>query len=369
MSKILLLLLLIILLIIFSYIYRNSNSKYWKNHQINNYTLGKNTKNNIMIGNIKNIKIKHELKNKYLKKYDIKEIIDKNYEKYINDLIYFFNNNYDDDIIFNKTSLKYLLNSSNPLDLYINLLFKNNSIIGSLIFKIVKVKILNKIEKIMIVDFGCLNNNYRGYNLFPHLINNALHIMKINNIKYAIHKKDKKVLPIKHHTQLTFFYYFIKYNKNTNLEFNTYPSNSNDLIYIYNNCQKIFNKFKISIFMNIYDFQSDFFNKDNQVTYWYKNPFIFFNGFFQKYKKENRIYNVFEIRYILFENNININLLKNLILYITKKYEIELIIYQDFALNNIMKNIFNFSQGHSTYVYILNLNLRNIKKEKKIFHF
>ena len=377
MKKIYFLLFFIIIILVIYLFYKITFKKsiYWHKSQINNYLLKKNN-NKIVINNINKINNKNNIYSKklYLKRYNFYEKIYFDFNKKDSQLIDFLNTYYDDDIIFDKRILKYLKEYYNPNNFYLNIIYnQNNNIIGSIIFKNVKIKILNNIENIMIVDLGCINKNYRGKYLFPHLINNALNIMKKNKIKYAIHKKDRNDLPIKNHFKIYYYFYFIdnKLKNNRNNKIYNKINSINQLNYIYNIFSKIVKNFKISINFNKDDFNLEFFNSFNQITYFHINDFILLNGFFQIFKKNDKKYKVFEIRYLFYEKEtINlINIIKHILSVIVNKYNIDILIFQDFGLNNILNKVLSFTKGHQSNIYILNLGINNFKNNEYCFHF
>ena len=369
--KYLFILILIIILIFLIKFFREKNRKvfeyksiYWINQPIN-----RKKNNNILIKNPKLFTIKDETLK--LIENNINEEIISNYNKYINEILIFLNKFYNDDILFEKDTFTYMIESHNPEDILFNILYRNNKIIGLICLKTINLKIFNNNSKILVVDFGCLSNEIRGKYIFTHLINNCINTMKLNNISYGIHKKDHTPLPVKSHSKFIYYYFFTKKVYVSKFLMKTFPINKNELNILYLKCQKHFYSFAISPIFNLNEFIIEFGDKKNHLSFWNSNPFVFINGFFQKYKYFNKIYKVFEIRYLLFDyfsEQIS-KLLKNCINYIIYKFNVEVILMQDYGYNNALTKIFNFKKGHDSYLYILNLNINEIDKEKYCFHF
>lgn len=339
-------------------------SIYWINQPINRENSGK-----ILIKNPKLFTIKDETLK--LLENNIDEEITDNYNRYINDMLIFLNKYYNDDIFFEKETFTYMLDANNPKEILFNILRKNEEIVGLICLKTINLKIFNDNSKILVVDFGCLSNEIRGKYIFTHLINNCINTMKLNNISYGIHKKDHKPLPVKSHSKFTYYYFFTNKVYVSKFLMKKFPTNQNELNSLHLKCQKHFYSFVVSPIFSLNEFIIEFGDKKNHLTFWNSNPFVFINGFFQKYKYFNKIYKVFEIRYLLFDNYSNeiSKLLKNCINYIIYNFNIEVILLQDFGYNYVLKNLFNFKKGHDSYLYILNLNIKDIDKKKYCFHF
>ena len=339
-------------------------SIYWVNQPINRENSG-----NILIKNPKLFIIKDETLK--LVENNIEEEITDNYNKFINEILTFLNKFYNDDILFEKDSFTYMLDSHNPKDIIFNILRRNNKIVGLICLKTINLKIFSENTKFLVVDFGCLSNEIRGRYIFTHLINNCINTMKLNNISYGIHKKDHKPLPVKSHSKFTYYYFFTNKIYVSKFLMKKFPNNKSELNILHLKCQKHFYSFIISPVFNLNEFIIEFGDKKNHLTFWNSNPFVFINGFFQKYKYFNKIYKVFEIRYLLFDKYTEhvSKLLKNCINYIIYKFNVEVILIQDYGYNYVLKRIFNFKKGHDSYLYILNLNINDINKNKYCFHF
>ena len=158
---------------------------------------------------------------------------------------------------------------------------------------------------------------------------------------------------------------------NYNIKIDANPIISND---IYLRSMNDLRKKQIYFDFTEEQFKKEFTTNNVVKTILYKenNKYILLNGFIQTYRKDNKYELTFEIRYIfhsILEKNSLEKILGKLLYNIFIDYKVQYIMYQNIGNNIILDDLYDFINGHSTYLYLYNQKYREIKKEDFYFFF
>lgn len=339
-----------------------NKKKYWINQPVFTYMQNKKSKILTDIENFKTKEYKSSLANIEYKSYsDINTI-----QQY--DVANFFNNYYNDDLLFSDELLRKLLEKYNNRgnNVY-DYCFKNRLLVGSLFTKYIEMGIEGKIYKTALVDYGCIIPKYQNKYIFNTLINRIIDKMGQDNVPVAIHKSDDKPLPQEHHLMLEYRILDIRnITKSNNYQFEN--ANENIIDY-FNQVSNIFNKNSVYPIFDLKSFTQEFKSElPNCITLINKKPFILINGYFQNYKIKGQVEKIFELRYLL-ADYVDKNILENMLYQIMKKNKVSKLVYQNMGGNIPITKLFQTKYGHKTYVYLFNYNKTDIEPKDFFINF